>query len=733
MIRFIAASLLACGLVAPLAAQEPAAPPAPVVDDPLARDLLATNPSTPAEMLRVLDVLVNLKQAKAGTGLLAKLAGANLNDEQMAALVREFGSGKFLKLSLVPELQPQGKQWADSVLAGANRRARDPEQIAALIGKLSAGDIEDRSATIAELELGGEVAVAAMITALGQAQTPEEQSPLKSALAAMRDASVDAVAVMLNDDRPESVAAAADILARMGDAPAHLYLLRPAYSPKSTPEVRAVAVRGLTDEAGKIPSETDAAARLYNAARKYDQQPPVIAGDATGKALLWSWNLQAHQPQVEAVTQRLAALELAARFAAAGREILPTDANMRRLAQTLQLEAAIERAGGIAKLDRGPNSLFARVAEEGVASVEDLLVSAAADGHTRAAIVATEILTQRGTTQVLVTRGGKPSPLAKAAAHPDRRLRFAAVRAILEIDPISAYPGSSFVTDALRYFVASHGQRVAVVADVRPFAAQQVAGMLSSLGYRTSTATNEREVFKAAISNPDLELIIIDQWIAKFSSGKVVQNLRDDCRTANIPIGLMAATYELEGAEVIARSEPFTTAFLRPLDPVNTERVVRETLAVNAPSVPVEERLEQARAAMGWIVKLHQHKRDGLYPLIEMEAEVVRALDVPALRDAAIVALADLGTPASQRALVELISDSSAPITNRQAAAGAFGANVVRHGTLLTLAEISLQYDRYNASESQDKQVQAVLASILDAIEAHAADQNVGIVAGQPR
>jgi hypothetical protein len=46
---------------------------------------------------------------------------------------------------------------------------------------------------------------------------------------------------------------------------------------------------------------------------------------------------------------------------------------------------------------------------------------------------------------------------------------------------------------------------------------------------------------------------------------------------------------------------------------------------------------------------------------------------------------------------------------------------VARHGTLLTSGEILLQYDRYNQSETQDRQTQLVLASILDSVEARAA------------
>ncbi|HEX7376083.1 MAG TPA: hypothetical protein VF278_03175, partial [Pirellulales bacterium] len=47
--------------------------------------------------------------------------------------------------------------------------------------------------------------------------------------------------------------------------------------------------------------------------------------------------------------------------------------------------------------------------------------------------------------------------------------------------------------------------------------------------------------------------------------------------------------------------------------------------------------------------------------------------------------------------------------------------SVMRFGTLLTTGEIDLQYTRYNQSERQDAQTQAIMASMLDAMEARAA------------
>ena len=87
------------------------------------------------------------------------------------------------------------------------------------------------------------------------------------------------------------------------------------------------------------------------------------------------------------------------------------------------------------------------------------------------------------------------------------------------------------------------------------------------------------------------------------------------------------------------------------------------------------------------------------------------------LVDAAPV-LGGLATPGAQAALVDVASNPSFDLIDRQAAAKAFAAAVARRGVLLTTRAIGTQYDRYNASEGLDAETQQVFGSVLDVIEA---------------
>ena len=97
-----------------------------------------------------------------------------------------------------------------------------------------------------------------------------------------------------------------------------------------------------------------------------------------------------------------------------------------------------------------------------------------------------------------------------------------------------------------------------------------------------------------------------------------------------------------------------------------------------------------------------------------------RLLYSPGFTEQASKILAGLGTPDSQRELVNFASQSGLPIADREKVVEAFAGSVSNGGTLLTSVEIQQQYDRYNASKTESKESQALLGTILDVIEAKA-------------
>jgi hypothetical protein len=232
------------------------------------------------------------------------------------------------------------------------------------------------------------------------------------------------------------------------------------------------------------------------------------------------------------------------------------------------------------------------------------------------------------------------------------------------------------------------------------------------------TASNSRDLLRLATASPDYEFVLIDTALGLPQIDQAMQQLRHEWRTADLRVGILArAEHAAEAARIAARY-PLTLSFARPHD----EQAFRWQLAQLLALAPREfvthvERQQQAAAAMKLLAELSITAGD-VFDLRRVQDSVIAALYTPGMTAKATAALANLGSPESQRALVELASRNTQPLAVRQSAVAAFRLHTKKFGILLLPAEIRRQYDRYNQSASLDKPTQQVLSEVLDCIEA---------------
>jgi CheY-like chemotaxis protein len=454
----------------------------------------------------------------------------------------------------------------------------------------------------------------------------------------------------------------------------------------------------------------------------------------------WRWDSAAGKLEPANLPQRVALLDRAAHRAADELRLAPASRAARRIYLAARVEAEATRAGvdlaGIAQpWPNGPETAMALLASEDAAVVDDLLDFALTTGHTVAARGAARALGELGHPEVLYRREPRPGFLVEAARQGDRRLRLDALRAVLRLAPNKPYPGSSFVVEALGYFVSTYGAPRVLAADARPLEVQSQAGLLADLGFETDVATTEREALAEAIGSPDYLFALIDYSLARATSGQLLERLRRDNRTARLPIGIVASSDDLADAARLARRTSLSMMIIRPVDSAGLDWQIKRLLAQAGESiVPIEERQDQAEQAARWLAELSLRQAEqaarwlgeprrqtpDIYNLRRIEDQVTKALWSARLSQPTAQVLATLGTASSQRSLVDFASQIAQPLEARQAAVAAFAASVARFGTLLATGEISLQYERYNQSESQDADTQRLLASLLDTIELRA-------------
>jgi len=135
-------------------------------------------------------------------------------------------------------------------------------------------------------------------------------------------------------------------------------------------------------------------------------------------------------------------------------------------------------------------------------------------------------------------------------------------------------------------------------------------------------------------------------------------------------------------------------------------------------TVSSDDRYRHAAAAVKWLEKTTTDPELNFYNFGTHQQQLLGLLYHPEFTDAAAKILSTQPTASAQRAMLGFVSQGALPIEARETVADAFEAAVERSGTMLTSGEIELQYERYNASESQPEETQQVLGRVLDVIEA---------------
>jgi hypothetical protein len=552
----------------------------------------------------------------------------------------------------------------------------------------------------------------AAFSALAAADSEDARANIMLALAEMRPLVNEPLLAVLADGQGTVRRDAAELAGYLQLAEATPLLAAVAVStdaPAATAARAALAKLGMP-----APSAAEAQALLRKRLAAVKSDPVPLSPDGlTG--VWWSWNPQTRQlasasyplPQLHA----LSAARLSRALVSAGGAIEPADA---RASVLYGLEEA-------ALLSRPlSDQLRQTIAAMTPADLSAALDAAIKEGFTAAAVELIAELGRRGNLSILATSDGQPSPLAAALKSPERAVRFAALSAIMQLAPTHSFPGASYVTDSLWYFIAGAGQPTAIVAAPDIVQASTWAGELRGLGYDATPVRTGREALLAAIdqsTSSRLAIVMLDSDTGEPLIGEVVYQLRTASRTAGVPILIASSVPRLSPAQRIAEHDPLVLAAPRPHGHGALAALVERTIVLTGrPLAPAEQRTAQAQQALAWLAALLA--KDAPYDELQRDAALVsRTLLVPELAGPSIAVLAALGTKESQIALLDYASSLALPIDARRAAAAAFATSEQRHGLRLGREEVLRQYDRYNASETADAATQQVLGSILDVIE----------------
>ncbi len=678
------------------------------------------DPQTPAEQLRAVQTLLNLRQAATAAEYIDKIIARNPDEPTMISLYREFGPAFFIRLARESALGDQAAPFARKVLETQRQAATDPARIRSLVEQLQNSEPEIRSAAVSGLRDAGSAAVAELLPVLARSYGTDTQLYLEWGMRLLGSNAIGPLMGALQSPDLDLRAAAMRSLGQLDAEQSIPFLIRPSVDPGEEPAIQSAAGAALSELLGKVPDIDQATRYLSTTARQWFREglPRNLTGGGSGDGLttVWSWDNETRTPKSGKLPTSAATAHFAAWLAADLYRLQPDNIKYEQLFIATQLAAGKLLGGLDVPLAESQPALFQRLAQLPASQFEAVLDSELRHNEA-AAMGAAEMLGEVATAEILSSYGGAHRPLALALRHVDPRVRFAAVEAIVKLDPVESYPGAADFMRQLAFFARTEGKRRILIVHPRATEAESLAGMASSWGFAADAVGTGRDALKRVLESPDYEVILISDAVQLWT--ELLQQLRRDPRTGRIAVGLIVRGPAMTRAKQLARGDPLTVAYPLPRDPDMLGIVVQralnqETISRTSP----QTRLAHGRRSLGWLADLVAQRRSyPFYETLDREGVLIAALTVPQFVERAALALGESGTPAAQTALVDVASQNAQPLAVRKTASKAFDTAVRRQGVQLTSSQILAQYKRYNASERLAADTQQVLASILDSIE----------------
>jgi len=425
---------------------------------------------------------------------------------------------------------------------------------------------------------------------------------------------------------------------------------------------------------------------LADEAKRYHTHAIKFPGDSV---TIWDWDANAETPAPRTISKSEAEAYFGNKLARAALAVDPTDRPAQAVLIGQAMEKAVERAGVANYPANDPANTFAAAVAAGPAVLGDVVKQAIADGKTDLAAVAAMALGKVTDANALAV-DGSVNPLVVALSAPGRRARFAAAKALVNLDPQRPFAGSSRVVPVLAQFVGAGSLPRALVIDGNLTRGSQLSGYLKALGYEPTLEPTGAEGFQAAAESADLEMIFIDHHMVQghWRLHDILSNLKADARTSGVPVYVIAPLNK--EADLISLGERFPgVKFL--VQPTSPE-TLKDQLAIAAPQRPenftAEDRAAYSQEAAALLAKIagrpgSPFERD----LARIEPTLTAALANPATSVSATTALGDVALPDAQRGLADTLIDPTKPGPLRLSAASQLAKSVQRFGPLVAAAQ----------------------------------------------
>ncbi|MBI3409046.1 MAG: hypothetical protein HY040_11920 [Planctomycetes bacterium] len=624
---------------------------------------------------------------------------AEATDKDLFRLEEVEGLAPFLRLQNIrkwsdfkpfqEETEKNVQSLLDRLTAAVEKHLGDPQRISKFIKSLNAATPEERAFAFAQLNRSKERATPYLVEALRL----NVGKPLHDKIIdAMTKLDPDIVPPFLEVLKARDAKDAQDtdlratlikIARKRGDKRVIPYLWHLSSASIYPPEIRSLAAKTLAEfletPVDKLPS---AKATLADMAEGYYQHkvrfPP-------GKAVrIWPWDGQKLAVAPIPLTPSQAEEFFGLRYAREAIDLDPTYLPAQLAFLSLMLERTTAPILDQALLKpMGPNlqSLLATIDAELLAKV---LERALDDGKTAVILPAVHGLGERGDTRAAkLGPGGTPRGLQRALYYPDRRVQYAAMKALLKMPTTPVPVASVRIVDVLRRLLSGGETPKALIAYVPQDKANEMREAFKGIGFDPVLVKDLKAAFEKLGQSADYDVIVLFPGMMERELPFTISQLRGDSDFGRLPIAIFAPK---DRDESLARQvasyrnvKVYPEIWLRSSDELK-KAVQDQVKDAEGMALSPEERKEFARVALDVLWRMARGEIRG-YDLRPAQDAITRATRDADLATEALEVLGRMPGQEPQARLAAVVLDAGSKF--RVPAAIELNRSIQKYGLLL--------------------------------------------------
>lgn len=633
------------------------------------REILASNPTTVMELVSAARDFTALKRYELANMFYKLALEAEPTEDDVTALVTEYGRAFFVTLSENELLDPSGKAFGKAILTALeNRFSSDPEFIQQMIEQLFSTDENERKVAETELMTYRSVSLPALINAymerLEEAEDGEdtEENPelqvLQQTLLMFGEGLTSAAAACLESEEVALQKTAVNLLTIQAKhtTPEAVMMLfyATARGGENAKEIQSVAMNALKKLAKCDVGRAHLARFLETQIEKLqsDKKRIEVAGNDNVIEVIWRWNAD-EKVIFPSTASRLTKYRLNSyRLAQAYWNLFPLGRKARKYQFMTASEYVTTFMDEFVETELKTNQIMRTeefqhlLKNYRLEEIEGYLTECLQSRFYDAAVFAVLAMGELGDETLLQpvgARAGKKldptlcvagsesySPLVCALHVPNRLLRFAALQTVMKMNPQKAFPGSSRVIDTLAWFLSTDGHSKVLVGDLTEADAVRLGGRLRQHGFAFEMAASSKSILEKAIQYCDFTMILMNVKVLMTNSDLLLQQLALDPRTADIPVVLLAEPEDYKTAEQWARRLPKAVWFPEPASETDLKLMLTLVSHIQTSvTVSDEQRVVETRTVLLWARDIMRSHQSGWKQKLRFNVETWNNPDTP--------------------------------------------------------------------------------------------------------